>query len=113
MIRARDKTTKQVVSFKTMLQAPKNFKQCEKAKAVLQQAKCPTGQVNYNGSTKSPSKSEQNWDLGNFRSTKTPPKPEQNESQDLSNNQSKIDTSQYCAVPHKLTQYAQLETKML
>ena len=77
----------------------------------MQQAKGPTGQVNYNASTKSPSKSEQNWGLGNFRSTKTPPKLEQNESQDLSNHQSKIDTSQYCTVPHKLTQYAQLETR--
>ena len=52
----RDKTTQ---SFKTMLQVAKNFEQCEKAKAIMQQAKGPPEQVNYTG-TKSPSKSEQN-----------------------------------------------------
>ena len=82
----RDKTTKEIVSFKTMLQVAKNFEQCEKAKAIMQQAKGPTEQVpvNYTG-TKSPSKSEQNWGQGNYRSTKTPPKSEQNGSQALSN----------------------------
>ena len=71
----RDKTTKEIVSFKTMLQVAKNFEQCEKAKAIMQQAKGPTEQVNYTG-TKSPSKSEQNWGQGqgNYKSTKTPPK---------------------------------------
>ena len=37
----RDKTTKETVSFKTMLQVAKNFEQCEKAKAIMQQAKGP------------------------------------------------------------------------
>ena len=45
----RDKTTKEIVSFKTMLQVAKNFEQCEKAKAIMQQAKGPTEQVNYTG----------------------------------------------------------------
>ena len=45
----RDKTTKEVVSFKTMLQVAKNFEQCEKAKAIMQQAKGPIEQVNYTG----------------------------------------------------------------
>ena len=43
----RDKTTKEIVSFKTMLQVAKNFEQCEKAKAIMQQAKGPIEQVNY------------------------------------------------------------------
>ena len=43
----RDKTTKEIVSFKTMLRVAKNFEQCEKAKAIMQQAKGPTEQVNY------------------------------------------------------------------
>jgi len=60
----RDKTTKEIVSFKTMLQVAKNFEQCEKAKAIMQEAKGPTEEVNYTG-TKSPSKSEQNWGQGN------------------------------------------------
>ena len=94
----RDKTTKEIVSFKTMLQVAKNFEQCEKAKALMQQAKGPTEQVNYTG-TKSPSKSEQNWGQGNYRGTKTPPKSEQNGSQDLSNRQGKTGTCQYCAGP--------------
>ena len=34
----RDKTTKGMVSFKTMLQVPKTFWQLEKAKAMMQQA---------------------------------------------------------------------------
>ena len=34
----RDKATKEITSFKTMLQIAKNFEQCEKAKAVMQQA---------------------------------------------------------------------------
>ena len=34
----RDKTTKGMVSFKTMLQIPKKFWQLEKAKAIMQQA---------------------------------------------------------------------------
>ena len=34
----RDKTTKGMVSFKTMLQVPKKFWQLEKAKAIMQQA---------------------------------------------------------------------------
>ena len=59
----RDKTTKEIVSFKKMLQVAKNFEQCEKAKAIMQQAKGPTEQVNYTG-TKSPSKSEQSWGQG-------------------------------------------------
>ena len=46
-----------------MLQIAKNFEQCEKAKAVMQQAKGPTEQVNYTG-TRKPSKSEQNWGQG-------------------------------------------------
>ena len=94
----RDKTTKEIVSFKTMLQVAKNFEQCEKAKALMQQAKGPTEQVNHIG-TKSPSKSEQNWGQGNYRGTKTPPKSEQNGSQDLSNRQGKTGTCQYCAGP--------------
>ena len=94
----RDKTTKEIVSFKTMLQVAKNFEQCEKTKAIMQQAKGPTEQVNYTG-TKSPSKSEQNWGQGNYRGTKTPPKSEQNGSQDLSNGQCKSGTCQYCAGP--------------
>ena len=60
----RDKTTKEIVSFKTMLQVAKNFEQCEKAKAIMQHAKGPTEQVNY-AATKSPSKSEQNQGKGN------------------------------------------------
>ena len=59
----RDKTTKEVVSFKTMLQVAKNFEQCEKAKAIMQQAKGPTEQVNYTG-TKSQSTSEQQLGSG-------------------------------------------------
>ena len=31
----RDKTTKEIVSFKTMLQVAKNFKQCKKTKAIM------------------------------------------------------------------------------
>ena len=85
-------------SFKTMLQVAKNFEQCEKAKAIMQQAKGPTEQVNYTG-PKSPSKSEQNWGQGNYRGTKTPPKSEQNGIQDLSNRQRKTGTCQYCAGP--------------
>ena len=73
----RDKTTKEMVSFKTMLQVAKNLEQCEKAKAIMQQAK---EQVNYRG-------------------TKTPPKSEQNGTQDLSNRQRKTGTCQYCAGP--------------
>ncbi len=38
----RDKTMKGIVSFKTMLQLANNFDQCEKAKAIMQQAKGPT-----------------------------------------------------------------------
>ena len=63
-----------------MLQVAKNFEQCDKAKAIMQQAKGPTEQVNYTG-TKAPSKLEQN--LG----------------QDLSNRQRKRDACQYCAGP--------------
>ena len=50
----------EIVSFKTMLQVAKNFKQCKKTKAIMQQTKGPTEQVNYTG-TKSPSKLEQTW----------------------------------------------------
>ena len=94
----RDKTTQEVVSFKTMLQVAKTFEQCEKAKAIMQQAKGPTQQVNYT-STKSPS--EQNWgqDKGNYKGTKTPPKSEQNLGPDLSNRQRKSDTCQYYVGP--------------
>ena len=35
----RDKATKEITPFKTVLQIAKNFEQCEKAKAVMQQAK--------------------------------------------------------------------------
>ena len=94
----RDKTTKEIVSFKTMSQVAKNFEQCEEAKTIMQQAKGPTEQVNYTG-TKSPSKSEQNWGQGNYRGTKTPPRSEQHGSQDLSNHQRKTGTCQYCAGP--------------
>ena len=87
----RDKT-KEIVSFKTLLQVAKNFGQCEKAKAIMQQGKGPKGQVNYTR-TKSTSKSEQNWGQGNYRGIKTPP----NSEQDLSNRQRK--TSTYCAGP--------------
>ena len=66
----RDKVTKEVVPFKTMLQIAKNFEQCEKAKAVMQQAKGPTEQVNYTG-TRKPSKSEQNWGQGQSSQSKT------------------------------------------
>ena len=55
-----DKVTKEVFPFKIMLQKAKNFEQCEKAKAVMPQAKGPTEQVNYTG-TRKPFKSEQNW----------------------------------------------------
>ena len=37
----RDKTTKGMVQFKTMLQVAKNFWQLEKAKAIMQQAYVP------------------------------------------------------------------------
>ena len=43
----RDKATKEIASFKTVLQIARNFEQCEKAKAVMQQAKGPTEQINY------------------------------------------------------------------
>ena len=56
----RDKATKEITPFKTVLQIAKNFEQCEKAKAVMQKAKSPTEQVNYAGARKPP-KSEQNW----------------------------------------------------
>ena len=49
----RDKVTKDVVSFKAMVQIAKNFEQCEKAKAVMQQAKGPAEQVNFAGSGQS------------------------------------------------------------
>ena len=64
----RDKTTKDILSFKTVLQVAKNFEQCEKAKAIMQKAKGPTEQVNYTG-TKSPSKSEQNLNCFSFTAT--------------------------------------------
>ena len=60
----RDKITKEITSFKAMLQIAKNFKQCEKAKAILHHAKGPIEQVNYAG-TKPPSKSEQKQSKGN------------------------------------------------
>lgn len=60
-----------ILSFKTMLQVAKNFKQCKKTKAIMQQTKGPTEQVNYTG-TKLPSKLEQTWGQGNYRGTKTP-----------------------------------------
>ena len=60
----RDKTTKEITSFKAMLQIAKNFKQCEQAKAILHHTEGPTEQVNYAG-TKSPSKSEQKQCKGN------------------------------------------------
>ena len=41
----RNKATKEVSLFKTMLQIAKDFEQCEKAKAVMQQANGPTEQV--------------------------------------------------------------------
>ena len=47
----RDQVTKEVVPFKTMLQIAKNFEQYEKAKAVMQQVKGATEQVNYTGTS--------------------------------------------------------------
>ena len=38
----RDNDTKEVSPYKTMLKIAKNFEQCEKAKAIMQQAKVPT-----------------------------------------------------------------------
>ena len=90
----RDKVTKEVVPFKTMLQIAKNFEQCEKAKAVMQQAKGPTEQVNYTG-TRKPSKSEQNWGQGQSSQSKS----EQNWGQGQSSRQGKTDICQYCAGP--------------
>jgi len=51
----RNKVTKEVVPFKTLLQIAKNFEQCKKAKAIVQQAEGPIEQVNYTG-TRKPSK---------------------------------------------------------
>lgn len=48
----RNKATKKVTPFKTVLHIAKNFEQCEKAKAVMQQAKGRTEQVNYAGAKK-------------------------------------------------------------
>ena len=59
----RDKATKEIAPFKTVLQIARNFEQCEKAKAVMQQAKGPTEQINYAGARKPPI-SEKNWPRG-------------------------------------------------
>jgi len=90
----RGKATKEVVPFKTMLQIATNFEQCEKAKAVMQQAKGPTEQANYTG-TRKPSKSEQNWGQGQSSQSKS----EQNWAQGQSSRQGKTDICQYCAGP--------------
>ena len=42
----RDKATKEITPFETMLGIGNNFEQCEKAKAVMQEAKGSTEQVN-------------------------------------------------------------------
>ena len=91
-----------------MLQVAKNFEQCEKAKAIMQQAKGPTEQVNYSG-TKSPSMSERNWGQGNYRGTKTPPKSEQNRSQDLTAS-TKLAPDSIVQVRHTLALNALLQT---
>ena len=41
----RDKATKEITPFKTVLQIAENFEQYEKAKAGLQQSKCPTSKL--------------------------------------------------------------------
>lgn len=58
----RDKATREMTPFKTTLQMVKNFEQCEKAKAVMQQIGL-IEHVNYTGVRK-PLKSEQNWGKG-------------------------------------------------
>ena len=45
----RDKATKEVVPFRKMIQIAKNFEQCERAKAIMQQTKGTVEQVNYTG----------------------------------------------------------------
>lgn len=56
----RDKTTMDVVSFKTTLQVAGNFDEYEKAIAIMLQAKSSHRTRNYTG-TKTPPKSEQKW----------------------------------------------------
>ena len=90
----RDKATKEITPFKTVLQIAKNFEQCEEAKAVMQQAKGPTEQVNYAGARKPP-KSEQNWGKGHFSQSKS----EKEWRQSQSSRQGKFDICQYCAGP--------------
>ena len=89
-----DKATKEVSSFKTMLQIANNFEQCQKAEAVMQQAKGPTEQVNCTGARK-PSKSEQNWGKGHSSQSKS----EKDWGQSQSSRQGKIDMCQYCTGP--------------
>ena len=87
----RNKATKEVTPFKTVLQIATNFEQCEKAKAVMQQAKGPTEQVNYAGAKKS----EQNWGKDHFSQSKA----EKECGQSQSSRQGKFDICQYCGGP--------------
>ena len=105
----RDKTTKEIVSFKTMLQVAKNFEQCEEAKTIMQQAKGPTEQVNYTG-TKSPSKSEQNWGQGNYRGTKTPQSPSNTGVKIFLTTSAKLAPVSIVQIRHTLAPNAQLQT---
>ena len=90
----RDKASKEITPFKTMLKIAKKFEQSEKAKVVMQQAKGPTEQVNYTGA-RNPSKSEQNW--GKVHCSQSKSEKEWGQSQ--SSRQGKIDIYQYCAGP--------------
>ena len=62
-----------------MLQIAKNFEQCEKAKAVMQQAKGSTKHVNHTGARKS-SKLEQNGGIGHSGQSKSEKDWEQSQS---------------------------------
>ena len=90
--------------FKTLA---KNFEQCEKAKAVMRQAKGPTEQVNYAEASKPP-KSEQNWSKGHFSRSKS----EKERGQSQSSRQGKFDIYQLSIVQghHTLAQYVQRKT---
>lgn len=89
-----DKATKEITPFKRVLQIAKNFEQCEKIKAVMQQSKGPNEQVNYAGARK-PTKSEQNWGKGHFSQSKS----EKEWGKGQSSHQGKFDICQYCAGP--------------
>ena len=103
----RDKATKEIPPFRTVLQIAKNFEQCEKAKAVMRQAKGPTEQVNYAGVSRPP-KSDQNWSKGHFSQSKS----EKEWGQSQSSCQVKFNIYQLSIVQghHTLAQYAQCKT---